>query len=146
MIVFRNLEISVPFRYLWFKYITGINLNVHCANAFKGDYSKLIGTATTAAEEIVFDEFEANVFYLCGVSKPYNWEKNFHLAMIAAEGEKFSFDEFGIRADVEGARRIKITSGAMNEINHPKIVQKAFNTCRNWQFANWLELQGNIFE
>lgn len=141
MVEFTNLQITERFRYLWFKYISGVDLNQHCAKTFIGEYSKLINPRTTETS-IIFNEFEGfEIFYLCGVHVTFDWNKNFHLAMIAAPGESFEVDELGINMTVTGAKRIPITTDAMEKLNHPKIANKSFSTCRNWQFANFIRVE-----
>lgn len=144
MVEFSNLQINERFRYLWFKYISGVDLNQHCAKTFIGEYSKLIKPQTTETS-IIFDEFEGyQIFYLCGVHATFDWNKNFHLAMIAASDETFEVDELGIKMTVSGAKRIPITTDAMYQVSHPKIGNKSFNTCRNWQFANIIQLSHRL--
>lgn len=142
MIVFREITVGMPFRYLWLKYVTGINLSVHCARCLKGEYSGKINPNMGIARDIVLDEFPAPLLYLCGVSTPYLWERNFHLAMAPAPGESFRVTENSITLEVENARRVPIETESMAAINHPKIADKAFHTCRNWQFANMIEKRG----
>lgn len=73
-----------------------------------------------------------------------NWENNFHLAFILEAGSSFSVDEKNIRVEVIGAARIPITTEAMETVNHPHKRFKAFHTRRNWQFANYLELNPQL--
>lgn len=142
MIEFRELTIHQPFRYLWLKYVTGVNLNFHCARCLKGEYSQKIKPEPAMLRNIEFDEHPAKILYLCGVAKPYNWSKNFHLAMIEQPGETFRLSENNITVEVVNAMPLPITTDAMNAIEHPNRTQKAFATCRNWQFANFLEATG----
>lgn len=134
----ENLEIKGKFKYLWLKYVTGVNLSVHCARCLLGEYSTAVKKDAAFTETIVLDEFSADVFYLCGVALPFVWENNFHLAFSHAPGESFEVDEQNIRCTVRNARRIPITTAAMEKVNHPRIGNKSFSTCRNWQFANQL--------
>jgi len=140
MIILHDVEINAPFRYLWLKYVTGVNLGVHCAQCLKGDYSIQISPDTGKRPEILLDEHPSKVVYLCGVSKPYDWSKNFHLAMREVEGESFEVDQLGIRMTVENAIPLPIEAETMKANAHPKLADKAYSTCRNWQFANWLEV------
>ncbi len=143
MIEFRDIEISGKFRYLWLKYVTGYNLEVHCARSLKGEYSTQIVRDMGKKSEILLNEFPAKIVYLCGVAQPYNWSKNFHLALLADEGYgPLPIDELGIKMAVRNAIPLPIETTSMRAINHSKISQKAYATCRNWQFANFLQLTG----
>lgn len=142
MVEFRTLVVHEPFRYLWLKYVTGTNLNRHCAQCLKGEYSERIPTEPGIYRDIALDEQPAKILYLCGVSKPYNWNRNFHLPMIAAEGESFRHSHLWITVEVLNARPLPIETKAMHEIAHPKLGDRKYHTCRNWQFANFLELTG----
>ncbi len=142
MIEFRWLTVHMPFRFLWLKYVTGTNLDQHCAKSLKGEYSERVKPQPGIYRDIVLDEHPAKILYLCGVAKPYNWSKNFHLAMIAKPGESFSVSESNITVEVTGAIPLPILPDAISKIKHPKRELKQFRTCRNWQFANFLELTG----
>jgi len=142
MIEFLDLTINANFRYLWLKYVTGYNLNVHCARSLKGEYSKRIGADLVGATSIQLDEFPADILYLCGVTTPYKWENNFHLAMRAEPDKSFEIDEHGIKMTVINAIPLPIETGSMEHVGHAKLSNKAYSTCRNWQFANFLHLTG----
>ena len=142
MIVFRDVEINAPFRYLWLKYVTGVNLNVHCAGCLKGEYSTKINIDLYREKQILLHEHPSRILYMCGVARPYKWENNFHLAMREAEGESFNVDEHGVTMTVMNAIPLPIDSIAVEAIAHPKRLDPKFHTCRNWRFANFLKLTG----
>ncbi len=144
MIELHDLKITGSFRYLWLKYVTGVDLEVHCAKCLVGEYSTAVKKDVGETELIELDEFPAKIFYLCGVAIPFKWENNFHLAFEEATGEEFRVDELGISVTVRNAHRLPITTEAMNEINHPRIGNKSYSTCRNWQFANYLKRLQNL--
>lgn len=144
MVELLNLEIKSKFRYLWLKYVTGVNLNVHCARCLNGEYSNLIDKEKQLTEKVELSEFPARIFYFCGVASPYNWENNFHLAFESANGESFLVDENGIKLEVINARRIMIDKSALNKVNHKNAAYRSYHTCRNWQFANYLELNQSL--
>ena len=140
-VAIENLKINGKFKYLWLKYVTGVNLDVHCAKCLLGQYSTAVKKDADFTPEIVLDEFPAEIFYLCGVSFPYKWENNFHLAFEYAPGESFEVNENNILCTLRNARRIPIMTEAMERVNHPRIGNKSYSTCRNWQFANFLEMK-----
>lgn len=142
MIEFRELTIHRPFRYLWLKYVTGHNLNFHCARCLVGEYSEKIKPVPAELRNITLDEHPAKIIYLCGVATPYNWSRNFHLALLEQPGMNYFVSENGITVAVRNAVPLPITTDAMNAIEHPNRLKKQFGTCRNWQFANFLEATG----
>lgn len=143
MIEFRELTVHMEFRYLWLKYVTGYDLNFHCAKSLKGEYSQKITPQAQIRRDIVLDEFPSRIVYLCGVAKPYNWSKNFHLALLESDGaEPLRISENNITVEVHNAIPLPITADAMNAVEHPKASQKAYGTCRNWWFAHLLAATG----
>ncbi len=146
MIELHNLQITGSFRYLWLKYVTGVDLDVHCARCLLGKYSTAIKKDNAETELITLDEFPARIFYLCGVAIPFNWENNFHLAFEESAGNEFRIDALGISVTVRNAARLPISTEAMEANNHPKIAYKAYSTCRNWQFANYLDRNPDLLK
>lgn len=143
MVKIKTLKVESPFRYLWLKYITGINLSVHCAGCFKGVYSKKIFPEVKNVENEDLNECNTDIFYLCGVAKPYNWSKNFHLAFTKSEGDLIDYDSNGIHVIIENAKQLPISADDIdNSLKHAD--KKEYYTCRNWQFANYLR-RNNIF-
>ncbi len=128
-----SLQTSSQFRYLWLKYVTGIDLEQHCAKCLLGNYSKHVGVTVESPLELTLDEYPAQAFYLCGVSKPYRWSNNFHLAFVFKKGSLLEVDELGVRVEIRDAKRISITQ---REYDHPLAVNPIYRTCRNWQFAH----------
>lgn len=130
----RHIKQNVLFKYLWLKYVTGVNLDVHCARCLVGPYSKRISPNLQEQHDVALSEFDGKYYYLCGVSSPYRWERNFHLAFRYKQGETLRVNENGIEIEIENAERVPIVKWSSYE--HPKGVNSAYNTCRNWQFAN----------
>lgn len=134
MVTIREIKVHGRFKYLWLKYVTGVDLSVHCARCLKGAYSNKVGTKVTEGKDIPLDEAEAKAYYLCGVTMPFNWSKNFHLAFVEEEGSLLEVSENGIDIVIENARRIDIVPDYINPYD-PNAHKKAYSTCRNWQFA-----------
>lgn len=91
--VIEYMNITKPFKYIWLRYITGIDFENHCAKTFRGTYSKKV-TKEPEQKEIALDERDLTkcryqFYYLCGVSAPYVHENNFHLAFIYKEVTKY---------------------------------------------------------
>lgn len=131
--VFRTTE---TYQYLWLKYVTGFNLEVHCARCLLGNYSKRVGVDALNSgnmQMVELDEFPYKYIYLCGVTSPYRWERNLHIALEPCKGSKVVINECGVYAEISDAKRIEIQSQSV--YYHPKGASKEFNTCRNWRFA-----------
>tara|TARA_R110000796_G_scaffold5192_1_gene19762 strand:- start:2800 stop:3225 length:426 start_codon:yes stop_codon:yes gene_type:complete len=129
----KQIDVNSDFKYLWLKYVDGYNLDNHCARCLLGNYSKIIHAKLESTSELVLNEFDSRVYYLCGVSSPYNYYKNFHLAFKYSNGNSISINENGINIEIINAERITIETEII--YNHEKGNKKAFYTCRNWQFA-----------
>lgn len=144
IVIIERITITAPFRYLWLKYVRGVDLNVHCADCLVGDYSERIGpTLGLEAENLSLDEYPGEIFYLCGVSKPYNWENNLHLACRRVPGEELLFEEHGVSLVMKNAQRINFEAfDARNKSPSPNRTRPEFNTCRNWIFANHAQHTG----
>lgn len=136
-------------KYLWMKYVHGASLGVHCAPCLKGPYSKAFGAARgseafvnavlgtgaglTTRLPVELVEHPYRFLYLCGVSKPYVWDKNFHLAMRHAPGSILEVERQGVVIRVENVEEVIIVD--RGTYDHPKANDRTFVTCRNWQFA-----------
>ena len=134
-ITIRTLKNNREWLYLWGKYVTGINLEVHCAKSLLGNYSKKIVKNKSLMKDIKLDEYNSNIFYLCGVSKPYRWNENFHIALRYKEGNNITIERNGLYLEIENAEEIPIDFD-INKCTHKNKFKKEYSTCRNWQFAN----------
>jgi hypothetical protein len=127
--------------YLWLEYIESVDLEQHCKRTFIGTTSRKVGTRLISGarnpvifKHVILNEGDARAFYLCGVSDPYVWRNNVHLAFVADQNSTIEFDSHSIHAVIVGARQIEITRDDI-DFNHPKAHDRFFHTCRNWQFA-----------
>lgn len=124
-------ERTSEFKYLWAKFVTGANLDVHCAKCLLGPYSKVIRVGMELGESILDAPVKPfDFFYLCGVTA--RWETNLHLAARRAPGKTAKVTAFnGTVFEIPDFELIPIHAlpvGFMGKL-------KAFTTCRNWQFA-----------
>ena len=135
MLILRinNLVIRANFRYLWLKTVKAVDLDQHCAKCLIGEYDSRISPAPSSIHGL---ELQDSVYYLCGVSFPFKWENNFHLAFMPQPGSTIHYESNGITVDIEEAVQLPISLDSIDR-EHPKARLKAYNTCRNWQFANW---------
>lgn len=133
-----SIDVKARFRYLWLKHVTNVSLGRHCAQCLKGEYSKDVGPNMGSVSDLQLDD---GVWYLCGVSSPYRWESNFHLAFHDCPGRSFSFEWNGVIVRVEDGEHLPISEEFI-DFTLPQASRREFSTCRNWQFANWLQSHG----
>lgn len=144
-IVIKEMKTKRNWMYLWGKYVNGVDLENHCAKCLLGKYSKKINKDTKEVKNLVLDEGSSKIFYLCGVTKPYVWEDNFHLALRYKEGCNIKINKKSIYLELENAEELPIDFD-INNCEHEKKTKKEYSTCRNWQFAylykNMIEKEG----
>lgn len=140
MITVLQLSVSQPFSYLWLKYVHGTDLSVHCAKCLLGEYESRIHTNSPEFSNIRLRP--APYYYLCGVSKPYVWSRNFHLAFREKEGSMLEVKRNGIHIILQNAEEVKFSQTDVDPAD-PHARHKAYFTCRNWQFAHKLRTLEN---
>lgn len=130
----ESMRVSGRFRYLWLKRVTGVNLSVHCARCLRGAYDRRV---SPGVGELSGADLEPGVHYLCGVSSPYRWADNFHMAFVDCPGSTATARRNGVEVVVSGARELPI-DGSCVDASDPNSRRREYATCRNWQFASWL--------
>lgn len=130
-----KLEIKGNYWIQWLRYVSGVNLNEHCMKSLLGYNDKRIRRGITLYEDIELDK--APYYYFCGVHAGWAYAKNIHIAWKDSSDGRFVVDNEFVYAEIEGAERIEIDASYIDETN-PFANNKLYNTCRNWQFANWL--------
>lgn len=131
----KSIIVTKPFKYLWLKKISGVDLSVHCAKSLVGKYDTRIKSSTKELNDIPLDD---GIWYLCGVAKPYVWANNFHFAFVSCENSTAAISYNGISIEVEGAKMLPINEDSI-DWDLPQSKRKEYSTCRNWQFANFLK-------
>lgn len=119
--------------YFWGKYVRGVDLSVHCARCLLGDYEPAFKAATKSLENVPLRSGE-KVFYLCGVSTPYVWAENFHLAVIESIGDVVEVQRHGVYVKIRDAMELPINFDYSECTDSRKSIA-SYGTCRNWQFA-----------
>jgi hypothetical protein len=122
------------FKYLWMKAVEGFDPSQHCARCLKGEYSTQVSTRMPVETRIELPYHEGEVLYLCGVSAPYIWDNNLHLAGVVTTGFVVSKQMYtGDMVIIEGIKELPIdaSEALKNYAGRPK----AFLTCRNFQFG-----------
>ena len=128
----RIFSTKVKFRYFWAKYVDGFNLNVHCARCLLGHYSKKVAPDKSLIN-VALDEHASRYYYICGVTTPYVWANNFHLAFEFAPNEILEYYDDNTHIAIENARQIPIVKRDYRDAKFGN--NNSYNTCRNWQFA-----------
>lgn len=135
-----HFKVTSPMRYFWLKKITGINLSTHCAKCLNGSYWPTVNGASLSGDI----ELPNGVYYLCGVSASSQWSRNFHLAFVADKHSDIIYSNNGVNVTVTGAKRITFSEKDI-DANHPCSEIAAYRTCRNWQFAHWLNSNPGVY-
>lgn len=143
----RVTDIRDRYKFLWVKEISDVDLTQHCARSFVGRWRAEMSHAhdrwRDSGARTPFDYLmtlgRARAYYACGVTDPYVWRKNAHLAFVpdpAAE-EWETHSNQGLTVQVRGLSRVSFSAEDVPDTD-PRRVRKDFYTCRNWQFAQWL--------
>ena len=123
------------FRYLWLKTVEGFNPKVHCARCLKGTYSKKFSPRMIPNAPIPEEYPEGMLLYFCGVSSPYRWNNNLHLAGRVTPGAIAEVETYnGDKLIVTGLEAITIKPEPAAEL-YPSL-GKEFLTCRNFPFRD----------
>lgn len=121
-------------RYFWAKTVVGFNPAVHCAQCLVGAYLKQVGKQMAVNQNVPFDLKPGELVYFCGVSNPYVWKNNLHLAVVGKLGAVATAKAYnGDELVVTGAEPIKILPD--EAVSTYATRGKEFLTCRNYQFG-----------
>jgi len=137
-----SLDIKKPSEFFWLRKIRAVNIQQCCAKCFIGqsDVRMFHGTKHGQTPRFIELDIEALkkyvAYYLCGLSRHYNYAKNTHLAFIHAPFEAVFADSDQIEARITNARRIDFEGYTPDPPGEYTEYQRA---CRNWIFANFLQ-------
>lgn len=131
-----SFSTSRTFGYLWLKYITGFDLSVHCARCLIGAYSRhfKFGSKSRSYANLRLDEAKAQYYYLCGVTAPFVWRDNLHVAFRFKKGSRVEYNDGNTTIVIEDAEQIEIKMLPSYD-QEAGGEDRAYNTCRNWRFA-----------
>jgi hypothetical protein len=122
------------FRYFWLKRVHGFDPSQHCARCLKGHYIDAVSATMPTNRRIHIEADPGEVLYLCGVSAPYVWDRNFHLALIVEHGARVRTTAYtGDEIEIDGADFLEFDDHAARRLFPEK--GEAFLTCRNFQFG-----------
>ena len=126
--------LSGSFRYLWMKSVTGFSPGQHCARCLVGSYVSQVGLQMPLNKAVEIPAQDGALFYLCGVSAPYKWVNNLHLALRAKVGATASVEIFsGGFFTASGFEAVAFDGAAAAARFADR--SAAFLTCRNFQFG-----------
>lgn len=139
----HNLD-SQKFRWLWMKYVSGVNDAKHCTNCIRGKYGKLLSKHNASLNEsprLVLDEQPADSFariYICGVIKKgypkSNYAHNLHAVIRPSPGssDDFAFENWQLRVNNGIFELIPAESDLPLHYQH---LPAEFTTCRIFRWA-----------
>lgn len=134
-IMVRSVHSRVTgWRFLWMKRVKGFRSDFHCARCLEGSFVKGLGTslATNVPHAVAADD--GDLFYLCGVSAPYVWANNLHMALCAKAGSVVTVAAYnGEVFTVEHAELVPFDDVAARRRFAGR--GSEFLTCRNFQFG-----------
>jgi len=122
------------FRYFWLKRVHGFEPSQHCARCLKGHYVDAVSSSMPANRPIHIEADPGDILYLCGVSSPYVWERNFHLALLVCYGSRVRTTAYtGDVIEIDGCDFVEFDDKAARRRFPDK--GEAFLSCRNFQFG-----------
>jgi hypothetical protein len=141
--VSHNLK-REKFKWLWAKYVIGVNDQKHCTNSLRGRYSRVLSkhnTALNSTPTLTMDEQPSGSYgfiYICGViSKGYprtNYPHNLHAVIKPDLGssDELQFEDW----------RLRVMNGVFQPIpsehDLPQVYRSLapeFTTCRIFRWA-----------
>jgi len=128
-------DVGGGWRYFWAKTVTGFDASIHCMQCLIGDRIEGISPKLLTKGGKVGKRFKTGtMLYICGVSYPYIWDRNFHMPVRVKRGASSRARTYtGAIVTVEGAERIAFNDHAA--LAHFGQKGPRFLTCRNFQFA-----------
>jgi hypothetical protein len=145
IILEHNLD-PKRFKWLWAKYVRGVNDAQHCTNSLRGPYSKKFSKLNpqfAAGVPIVFDEQAPDSFqaiYICGVSsRGYatrsNYAHNVHAAILPSSGteDAWEFDHWRLR--VANGSFCRIPQSLEEIPERYRKLPDAYTSCRIFRWA-----------
>jgi hypothetical protein len=143
------------FKWLWMKYVTGVNDKYHCTNCLRGKYGKTLSkhneqlatTSVVLLDEMPLESYSA--IYVCGViNRGYprtNYVHNLHAVIRPFQGQcdEFSFENW----------HLKVKNGFFDPIpsendlpEQYRSLPLEFTTCRIFRWAVCSALNINMSE
>lgn len=133
MIIRGRGRLSDGFAFFWVKNVKGFNRHEHCAKCLTGSYEPRFHINTPKSVAISLTGGDGDIVYVCGVSKPFVWRNNFHLAIRIGEGQ--------VKRKLYTGETLEIVGGFELPFDHKAARAQfpdypaSYLTCRNFQFA-----------
>jgi hypothetical protein len=134
------------FRWLFAKYVQGINDRYHCTNCIRGPYSRLFtkhNPSFAPGTKVLMDELppgQYEALYICGVAaKGYrrgqNYPHNVHVAIAPLGGshETWNFENWTM--EIMNGRLLKIPESVEEIPIQYRKLPPEFTTCRIFRWA-----------
>lgn len=137
----RHDPAEQAYRFFWLMRIAEVDLREHCQRCLIGYKSMVVRTRYFFGRQSPFEikdtELEwspSGKYYMCGVTMPYVWKRNFHLAFGYRPGGIVRKTWPGIVVELADAEEYYVKQEYMDP-THPRFIEQAYRTCRNAQFA-----------
>lgn len=128
-----------PRKYLWLKAVTGVDLEVHCADSLTGRYLSVDRQAWR--QHVLLPP--APAWYFCGVTDPFVWRHNDHALLIPDPGNHEQHTTQGYELTLWNvAATYPVEQMVPQGARHAE--DPWYRTCRNWQAAHWLASRGRV--
>lgn len=121
--------------YLWLKKVVRFDDTKHCAQCLVGSYEVAFGVRAAMNRTIRLPRYQVgDIIYVCGVSKPYRWDMNRHLAARIKPMARCKVElHDGSVIYLEGAQEIPFDDHAARNLYPDR--SERFLSCRNFQFG-----------
>lgn len=130
------------FSSIWLKGVRAVDLDQHCLPSLIGNRYAMPQLKGARFESITLELALAPgelALYLCGVTAPYRWEDNAHLAIVPSPGAKWHGPASvpGLTVTLIDAEPIFGWGEHDVDREHKNYPDRLWRTCRNLQFASW---------
>lgn len=141
--MFMHLELKKECEFFWLREIEGVDISQCCMKCFFGTNDKRVYAKSRNAPTVIDIEiypsislFQPLAYYLCGLSKHFNYSKNTHVAFNPSPGDTVNVDNDEIKLTITDAKRIDFEKYRPNPEG---VFTNRQRTCRNWIFANYIK-------
>ena len=141
--MYMKLNIKKPCEFFWLRKIVGVDITQCCMKCFIGENDNKVYHASRNAPTIIETEIPEEItftpplaYYLCGLSKNFEYAKNTHIAFNPCDDGVIEIDNAEINLIITGAKQIDF---AGYKPNPPGFFTEKQRTCRNWIFANYIK-------
>lgn len=136
--IIESLKISMPMAYFWVKHVHDVNLEKHCSSCLKGDRNGDFNKDKSSYKNINLTDIKGTpkAYYICIGHTSYVIDRNYHLAFVYKKGSVIEESRLGVQIKIKDAKKINFSKLDIDYTNKLAALLE-YNTCRNFQFANW---------